>query len=108
MTCSDLDRQLLTVTADVYSPSAPAGLTEYITWAIYRYSLIRGDDAAQIRVPRVQIDAYTQAADAAEDGGFFDSVMTALDALGLAYSVQDTGYDNDAAAMRLIIQCDVA
>lgn len=108
MTCSDLDRKLLTVTDDVYTPSAPPGVTEYITWAVYSYTLIRGDDAVQIRIPRVQIDAYTQAADASDDGGFFDRVMTALDELGLAYSVQDTGYDNDAAAMRLIIQCDVA
>lgn len=108
MTCSDLDQALQAVTNNVYTPSAPPGVTEYITWAVYSYNLICGDDECVIRIPRVQIDAYTQAADAADAGGFFDRVLTALDGLDLAYAVQATGYDPDAASMRLIIQCDVA
>ena len=108
MTCSDLETSLKTATADVYNLAAPEGLTKYIVWAVYGYNLVYGDDAAVIRIPRVQIDAYCQDADAADDGGFFAQVLDILDGLQLAYSVQDTGYDPDAASMRLIIQCDVA
>jgi len=108
MTCTELETALKTVTAEVYNLAAPAGLTEYIVWAVYGYTLVIGDDAVQVRIPRVQVDAYTQAADAADDGGFFDQVMGVLDGLGLVYTVEDTGYDPDAATMRLIIQTDVA
>jgi hypothetical protein len=108
MTCSELETALKTATPEVYNLAAPAGLTEYVVWAVYGYTLIGGDDAVQVRIPRVQIDAYTQAEDAGDEGGLFARVMDVLDGLGLVYTVEDTGYDPDALAMRLIIQCDVA
>lgn len=108
MTTTDLSNKLKTVTANTFEDAAPPGLTEYIVWAVYGYSIIVGDDSAQVRIPRVQIDAYTQAADPRGTGGFFEQVMTALDELMIVYTVEDTGWDPDAAAMRLILQCDVA
>lgn len=108
MTCSNLDAALKTVTADTYHLAAPAGLTEYIVWAEYSLTPVRGDDRAQMHIPRVQIDAYTQDDTPVEGNSFFQAVLGVLDALELCYGVQECGYDPDAASMRLIIQCDVA
>ena len=72
MTTTDLSNKLKTVTANTFEDAAPPGLTEYIVWAVYGYSIIVGDDSAQVRIPRVQIDAYTQAADPRGTGGFFE------------------------------------
>lgn len=107
MTCSELEAALKELTPYVYENAAPPDVTEYIVWAVYGYAAIVGDDGVQIRIPRVQIDAYSQGSGAELEGGFFDTLMDALDALPLAYSVEDVGYDHDAAAMRLILQCDV-
>ena len=108
MTCSQLETALKTATADVYHLAAPEGLTEYVVWAEYNLTQIRGDDRAQIQIPRVQIDAYTQDDTPIEANSFFQAVLGVLDAMELCYGVQECGYDPDAASMRLIIQCDVA
>ena len=107
MTCSDLDAALRTLTAKVYQDAAPPGETDYIVWSVYGFTLVVGDDGVQIRIPKVQIDAYCQSAGAALTGGLFDLILDELDALPLCYSMQDVGYDHDAAAMRMIVQCEV-
>lgn len=110
MTCSALESALKTVCPDTYRDAAPPGLAEYIVWAVYRYDTVYGDNGASFRVPRVQIDAYTQNTEAGADGmnSFFERVFQALDEIGLSYEVHDTGYDPDAAAQRLILQASVA
>ena len=108
MTCSDLERALKAAVDPVYHLAAPPGITEYVVWHEYGLDNVRGDDRAQIRVPRVQIDAYTQDDTPLEGNPLFQAVLDVLDELELCYAVQDVGYDHDAAAMRMIVQCDVA
>lgn len=108
MTCSALELSLKTVTSDVYHLGAPQGLTEYIVWEEYNFTPILGDNRVQLLIPRVQIDAYTQDDTPVESNTFLQAVLGVLDALELCYSMQECGYDPDAASMRLIIQCDVA
>lgn len=108
MTCSDLEKALREAVEPVYHLTADEGQTQYVVWHEYGMNTVRGDDRAQLHVPRVQIDAYTQDDTPLEGNEYFQAVLGVLDALELCYSVQDVGYDNDAAVMRLIIQCDVA
>lgn len=108
MTCSDLETALKAEIDPVYHLSAPVGVTEYVVWHEYGAAAVIGDDRTQILIPRVQIDAYTQDDTPLDSNPLFQTVLGVLDGLDLPYSVQDAGYDNDAAAMRLIIQCDVA
>ena len=108
MTCSDLETALKAATADVYHHAAPAGLTDYVVWEEYSLRPIIGDDRTQLLIPRVQIDAYTQDDTPIESNTYFQAILGVLDALDLPYAIQDMGYDHEAAAVRLIIQCDVA
>ena len=111
MTGSDLSSALSSYCSHTYHLAAPEGLTEYIVWAEYGLKPIRGDDRTQLIIPRVQIDAYCQedaTLDALPTAGFLAGLLAALDGIELAYEVQECGYDPDAAATRLILQCDVA
>lgn len=69
---------------------------------------VTGDDEVQVRIPRVQIDAYSQTDGPLDGHSFFGAVMGVLDGLKLPWAMQDYGWDHDAAALRLIIQVDVA
>ena len=115
MTCTQLETALKAAletardkTGVVFHLLAPAGVTEYLVWAEYNLTEVRGDDRCQVQIPRVQIDAYTQDDTPVESNTFFQAVLGVLDALELCYGVQECGYDPDAASVRLIIQCDVA
>ena len=96
------------MTSKTYHLEAPPGETEYIVWHEYLLICVDGDDASQIRIPRVQIDAYSQTDGPLDSHTFFGALLDALDGLQLPYAMQDYGWDHDAAALRLIIQCDVA
>lgn len=106
MTLSELINALEAVCESTYHRGAPSGVTDYIVWHEYGMRPVNGDDAAQIRITRVQIDAVTQDDGATE--GMFTDVMDALDALGVPYSVEDISFDDSLMAMRCIIQCEVA
>ena len=106
MTCSELDAALRELADNVYKDAAPPGVYEYVVWAVSGYRTVLGDDGVQMRIPKVQIDLYSQADTADIEGGFFDTLLEGLDELGLVYSVQDVGFDHDAAAMRCIIQLE--
>ena len=108
MTCSDLETALKAKIENVYRLTAPAAVTEYVVWHEYVMNAARGDDRAQIRIPRVQIDAYTQNGTALDENPYFQAVLSVMDELELCYAIQDVGYDDASASMRLIIQCDVA
>ena len=109
MNCSDLDAALKAVCVRTYHLGAPERLTEYeyIVWREYDVGTIYGDDISVVRIPRVQIDAFSQDDTPLDEHPFFGAVMDALDELELAYSVESYDYDDDAALMRLIIQTDV-
>lgn len=86
---------------------APPGTAEYIVLSPYRLNELRGDGCAAMRWMRCQLDCYSQRPDADVPGGAFEFVLNSLDGFGLPYSVEDCSYDNDAAAMRMIVQCDI-
>lgn len=107
MSCSDLEAALKALCPDTRHLAAPKNKTKYIVWAEYGLNDIHGDNQAQIRIPKVQIDAYCQDPDATAEDGFFVSILNTLDNLGVSYEVQDIGYDPETALMRCIILCDV-
>lgn len=108
MTCTELEAALQQATENVFHYAAPPGYTEHIVWAEYQLNQVWGDDGSQLIIPRVQIDVYSQDSSPLESHALFQTVLGILDDLELCWSLQDTGYDHDAAATRLIIQCDVA
>lgn len=108
MTCSDLETALKAKIENIYHLTAPAAVTEYVVWHEYGMDIVRGDNRAQILIPRVQIDAYTQNGTALDENPYFQAVLSVMDELELCYAIQDVGYDDASASMRLIIQCDVA
>lgn len=104
MTLQTLSAALAAVCPDTYELAAPKGKLEYVVWAVYLWETVPGDDAAQLRAPKVQLDVVAQSSTAA----LFDSVMSALDTLHLPYDVISFGYDPEYAAVRLILQLVVA
>lgn len=107
MNCSALDAALKELWPEVYHLSAPKGKTKYIVWAEYGLNDVHGDNRAQIRIPKVQIDAYCQDPNATAEDGFFVSILNTLNDLGISHELQDMSYDPDAAQMRCVILCEV-
>lgn len=107
MSCSDLEQALKALCPDTKHMGSPQGKTKCIIWAEYGLNQVHGDDRTQLRIPKVQIDAYCQEPDPLAEDGFFVSILDTLDGLGVPYDVQDIGYDPDTALMRCIIHCDV-
>lgn len=107
MTSSELEAALKALCPTTYHGGGPAK-NKCIIWQEYRLKAVAGDNGAQLRIPRVQIDAYCQESNAAEPEGFFVSILDTLDSLGLAYDEPDIGYDEDSNMLRCIIQCDLA
>lgn len=107
MTFSELKASLEAGGLDCHEYIAPPGAAEYIVLNPYRLRGMQGDDRAVMRWMRCQLDCYSQNPDAGEAGGAFEFILNTLDGYGLPYSVEDCSYDNDAAAMRMIVQCDL-
>ena len=107
MTYSALKTALEGAGLACYEYAAPPGAAEYIVLSPYNPRLRRGDDAAVLRWNRCQLDCYSQRPDAKGADGVFVFILNTLDDLGIPFSVESCDWDNDAAAMRQIIQRDV-
>lgn len=103
MTYANLRAALKALCPATYRRAAPAGSTRYIVTSRYGGSLIRGDDIALRRLPRVQIDVCWQA----EDDPLPDLVCQLLDSLSQDYELVEELYDEDLAFFRLILQTEV-
>ena len=103
MTYASLRAALKTLCPDTYRWAAPAGKTRYIVLRKYGYSLLRGDDSAVGRFPRVQLDVFWQD----EEDELFDSVLDLLDANSVGYDLQDTVWDDDLALFRGILTMEL-
>lgn len=103
MTYASLRASLKKLCPATYRRAAPRGLTRYIVTSRYGASLLRGDDAALRRLPRIQIDVYWQQ----EDDPLPDLVCELLDALGIAYELVDDVYEDDLALFRRLLQTEV-
>lgn len=104
MTLQTFDDALKTACPETYELAAPQGKQRYVAWHKYGATSFHGDDGNLLNLPKVQIDIVTNlSADTlAED------VCDALWRLGLSYSVQSEGYDQEYNAYRTILQLVVA
>lgn len=107
MKFTDLENGLEAAGLRVFKDAAPSGETDYIVATIYALPGRQGDDSAALRWRRCQLDCYSQSANADEEGGVFEFILNTLDDLGIPFGVRDVGMDPDAAALRMIIQCDL-
>lgn len=103
MTYANLKTSLETLTTEVYRWAAPAGKTRYIVLRKYGYSLLRGDDGAVARLPRIQLDVYWQS----DEDELFDDVLDLLDESSLGYDLQDVVWDDELALFRGIVQLEL-
>lgn len=107
MTFSELKGLLEASGLRCFEYAAPSGTADYIVMSPYALRELHGSDRAAMRWVRCQLDCYSQRADADREGGIFEFILNTLDGCGLPYSVEDCSYDHDAAAMRMIVQCDL-
>ena len=103
MTYASLRTLLKSLTPDVYRWAAPSGKTRYIVCRKYALTLLRGDDSAVARLPRVQLDIFWQS----DEDTLFDDVLDLLDDNGLGYDLQDAVWDDDLALFRGIVQLEL-
>ena len=103
MTYANLRTLLETLTPEVYRWAAPAGKTRYIVCRRYGYSLLRGDDSAVARLPRIQLDVFWQT----EEDELFDDLLDLLDVNALGYDLQDVVWDDELALFRGIVQLEL-
>lgn len=107
MTFSGLKEMLEAAGHRCFKDEAPSGETDYIVLSIYLPRRLYGDDGAPLWWHRCQLDCYSQDGSADLSGGVFESILDIIDRAGCPFSVMESGYDRDAAAMRMIVQCDV-
>lgn len=100
MTLQQFETNLKAAFADTYETAAPKGKQRYVVWARYGRSSMFGDDRSQIDAPKVQIDIVTNM----HNDTLVDDVCAVLWMLGIPYSVQSEGYDDEYAAYRTILQ----
>lgn len=103
MTYASLRAALKELCRDTYRWVAPSGKTRYIVCRKYGYNLIRGDDGAVARFPRIQLDVYYQD----EEDELLDNVLDLLDEQGQGYDLQDVVYDEDLELFRGILTLEV-
>ena len=103
MTYADLLHELTEICADSYDHAAPAGLVRFVVIHEYAETSFYGSDSNVLDVLRVQIDVYTQARDDALPG----TVKALLRANCCPYTVQYSGWDDDTARFRTILQTEV-
>lgn len=101
MTLSELEALLKTVAPDaVYHYGAPPETPRCIVWAEYGTVDLVGDDVAQIQIPLVQIDVFTQT----EGDSLADDVLAVLARGGQYCSVIGVEYDDEIMSLRTILQ----
>lgn len=101
MTLQDFDDKLKAACPGlVHELAAPKGAVRFAVWHQYGCGSTYGDDCNQIDAPKVQIDIHTQHS----DDMLADEVCAALWEMGLPYSIQSVGYDDDYADIRTILQ----
>lgn len=104
MSVSDLDTRLkAALPGQVFENSAPKGLETYVVWHQYSANLLVGDDVVQDEVPRIQIDVIWQ-----RDNSIYRAVKQVLNECEQVYDLVSIGYDDEWAAMRAILQLEVA
>lgn len=102
MRYADLKTLLERVCAKTFELEAPAGETRFIVISSYGTRPIIGDDAVRAEIRKVQLDICWQQ----PDDTLEEDVKNTLSAFLVPYSVQETGYDDDFAAMRTILQLE--
>lgn len=100
MTLQQFEKKLKEAFSDVYETAAPQKKQRYVTWNRYGRSSVFGDDRNQIDAPKVQLDIVTNV----HDDLIVDDICAALWAMGIPYSVQSEGYEDELAAYRTILQ----
>ena len=100
MTLQQFESGLKEACPEVYETAAPPNATRYVVWHRYGRSPVFGDDRNQIDAPKVQLDIVTNV----HDDLIVDDICAALWAMGIPYSVQSEGYEDELAAYRTIIQ----
>lgn len=104
MTLQELENALKAVCPATYELAAPKGALRYIVWHRYFWHFIEGDDSKQLRVPKIQLDIISQT----NGDPIFDDVLDTLDELQQNYDIIEYGYDQEYAAIRMIVQLVVA
>ena len=100
MTLKKFDANLKAAFPDVYETAAPKGKQRYVVWHRYGRSSMFGDDRNQLDAPKVQLDIITNI----HDDTLVDDICAALWLMGIPYSVQSEGYDDEYNAYRTILQ----
>ena len=104
MTLQELENALKAVCPATYELAAPKGALRYIVWHRYSWRFIEGDDSKQLRIPKIQLDIVSQT----KGDSLFDNVLDRLDELQQSYDIIEYGYDQEYAAIRMIVQLVVA
>lgn len=100
MTLDDLTQLLREVCAECYEVAAPSNQQRYIVYTPYTETAIQGDDTVCLAVTKVQIDVYTQEM----CDRLASDVRRALTDAGWNYMEVASGYDDEFAACRTILQ----
>lgn len=100
MTLQEFENCLKSAVPETYNLQAPAGVVRYVAWHTYSASSVRGDDRNQLDAPKVQLDIVYQST----QDTIVDDVQAALWLMDLPYEIISEGYDQDYAAIRVILQ----
>ena len=100
MKLSELEAVLRSVCSDTYRYGAPPSAARRLVWAEYGTNDLIGDDVAQLSIPLVQIDVYTQS----ENDTLAADVITALANSGQYCEVMGIEYDGETMTLRTILQ----
>ena len=103
MTLQQFESGLKEVCPETYELAAPAGKLRDVVWHRYGRHHLHGDNRNVLDIPKVQLDIVTNL----KVDFLVDDVCAALWKMGLAYSVQSEGYDQDYNAFRTILQVEV-
>ena len=100
MTLSALESLLQGVCPETYRYGAPPSAARRLVWAEYGTNNLIGDDVAQLSIPLIQIDVYTQS----ENDTLAADVITALANNGQYCEVMGIEYDDETMTLRTILQ----
>lgn len=100
MTLDELKQLLASCCPDIFEVAAPATAQRYIVYTHYTESSIRGDDTVCLAVEKVQIDICAKNL----CDHLASAVKDALTAAGWHYSEVASGYDDEFAVCRTILQ----
>ena len=100
MTLQEFETALKEVCQDTYEIAAPKGKLRYVAWHSYGRHSSYADNHNVLDLPKVQIDIVTNIS----DDTLVDDICAALWLMGLSYSVESEGYDDEYTACRTILQ----